>query len=240
MGPNHKDVREYYDKVYYKELISPHGRPSRHLQGLVEKLALKKSDRILDVACGSGEWLRVAQESVSEVAGIDISEKAIEACRKVMPDGRFSTGPAEELPYADNEFDVVTCLGSLEHFLDQQGALEEILRVAKQDARILILVPNSGFLTYRLGLYRGTNQQNIRETIRSLDEWAKLFERAGLEVNGRWKDLHVLSRRWIFRTPFYLVPLRMLQAAMLVIWPLNWQYQVYFECRPISSFSIRR
>lgn len=234
MSPNHKDVREYYDKVYYKELTSPHGRPSRHLADLAEKLALKKTDRILDVACGSGEWLRVAREFVSEAAGIDISEKAIEACRKLMPDGRFSTGPAEKLPYADNEFDVVTCLGSLEHFLDQQGALKEILRVAKQDARILILVPNSGFLTYRLGLYRGTNQQNIRETIRSLNEWTKLFERAGLEVNGRWKDLHVLSGRWILRPPFYLVPLRMLQAAMLVIWPLSWQYQVYFECRSTS------
>lgn len=234
MRPNHKDVREYYDQVYYKELTSPRGHPSRHLQGLAGKLALKKTDRVLDVACGSGEWLRVAQELVSEVAGIDISEKAIEACRKAMPDGRFSTGPAEELPYTDNEFDVVTCLGSLEHFLDQRGALKEILRVAKQDARILILVPNSGFLTYRLGLYQGTNQQNIRETIRSLDEWTTLFERAGLEVNRRWKDLHVVSRSWVFRAPVYLVPLRLIQAAMLVVWPLSWQYQVYFECRPAS------
>ena len=164
------------------------------------------------------------------MSGIDISSRAIEVCRKRMPTGEFEIGPAETLPFSDDQFDLVTCLGSLEHFLDQPGALREMARVTGERGRVLILVPNAGFLTYRLGLYRGTHQQTIRETIRTLDEWQRMFSSAGLDVIDRWRDLHVLDRSWILRPPRLVVPIRLMQALALAVWPLQWQYQVYHLC----------
>jgi SAM-dependent methyltransferase len=118
----------------------------------------------------------------------------------------------------------------LEHFLDQQQALREIKRVLKPGKKVLILVPNSGFLTYRFGLYKGTNQASVRETIRSLKEWSEMFNDAGLKIIDRWKDLHILNLQWLLRKPMYLIPARLVQALSLISWPLSWQYQVYYLC----------
>ena len=148
-----------------------------------------------------------------------------------LTEAQLSVGPAETLPFNDNVFDLgdlPRIAGALSRSI---AALREIVRVAKPDAKVLLLVPNAGFLTHRLRLYGGTHQQAVRETIRSLEDWHGLFASAGLEVEQRWKDLHVLSRHWILRRPWYLIPLRLAQALALSVWPLEWQYQVYHLCR---------
>jgi hypothetical protein len=108
-------------------------------------------------------------------------------------------------------------------------------RVARPDATLLILVPNAGFLTRRLGLYDGTRQVAVRETVRSIEEWTMLLRDAGLEVRARWRDLHPLSAQWVLQGPIHARPLRLAQALALPLWPLRWQYQVYFKCRPAAD-----
>lgn len=233
---NHQQVANFYNEVYHLS-ASSEVKASRHLQNLAGKIDLKPGQAILDVACGAGDWLQVAAGRGLAVSGIDISERAIEVCRRRMPEGQFHVGPAETLPFPDGQFDVVTCLGSLEHFLDQPGALMEMGRVLKPGGNVLILVPNAGFLSYRLGFYKGTQQQTVRETIRSLDEWDGMFGAAGLKVVTRWRDLHVLSASWILRAPWVMVLPRLLQALALTIWPLSWQYQVYHLCQPCRARS---
>lgn len=229
---DYRNVARFYDEVYYRGAGEPaESRVPWHARALADRLALRGGERILDVACGTGDWLQVAAARGLEVAGIDISERAIEICRTRMPAGEFRVGPAERLGFLDRAFDVVTCLGSLEHFLDQPAALAEMTRVLKPDGRIVILVPNAGFLPYRLGLYRGTQQQAVRETIRPLNEWSAMFGASGLDVLSRWRDLHILDRRWIARRPWWMALPRLAVAAALPCWPLSWQYQVFHLCR---------
>ena len=125
----------------------------------------------------------------------------------------------------------MTCLGSLEHFVDKIAALNEMIRVAKPGARFLILVPNDGFFLRRLGLYRGTFQQAVREDVLTLDAWCALFRETGLQVIDRWGDTHVLSRNWIASGSLATVPIRLAVALSIVICPLFLQYQVYHLCR---------
>jgi len=198
---------------------------------IANRLGNLSSSKVLDVACGIGDWLSLLKSRGSEVHGIDISERAIEMCRQRFPGGDFRLGPAEELPFATGSFDLVTCLGSLEHFVQPERALREMLRVARPDAQFLLLVPNSGFLPRRLGLFGGTHQVKVREVVRSLDEWRALFETAGLSIEARWRDLHVLSLEWIGREGWRPWLLRCAQALALPLWPLTWQYQVYHLCR---------
>jgi ubiquinone/menaquinone biosynthesis C-methylase UbiE len=164
------------------------------------------------------------------VAGIDLSERAIEYCEKHMPAGKFHAGPAEKLPFADGQFDLISCLGSLEHFVEPVVALKQMVRVAKPGARFLILVPNADFLTRKLRLFGGTNQKDAKEVVRTLPEWESLFNQAGLNVTRKWKDLHVISWSWISMNGWLAVPPRLLQALALWVWPLRWQYQVYHLC----------
>lgn len=223
------EVRRFYDRVYYRDAA---GVPlaSRHLRRLAKKLEPWTDQRLLDVACGTGDWLVAAAALGAVPAGIDISQKALEVCRRALPDAQLRCGTAEALPFGDHEFDFISCLGALEHFLDPHAAIREMVRVAKPNAVFLLLVPNSGFLTRRLGLYSGTHQADVKETVCSLSEWRDLFESAGLVVLHRWRDLHVLSKSWIFRGPGHGWPLRAAQALALPLWPLSWQYQVYHLC----------
>jgi ubiquinone/menaquinone biosynthesis C-methylase UbiE len=226
---DYQAVENFYDTVYYSA-TSQAKKPSFHLRKLAEKINIKPGEQLLDIACGTGAWLEAANQSGAQIHGIDISTRAIEVCRKRLPDSHVEVGIAENLPFPDAFFDIITCLGSLEHFLDQPKAIEEMVRVAKLDARFLILVPNAGFLTYRLRLFRGTQQQAIKETIRSLDDWKALFSRSGLTVESRWADYHILSIEWILRRPYRMLLPRLIQAIALLIWPLKWQYQVYHLC----------
>lgn len=228
MHKKHQPIADFYNNHYYAGQKS--GPPDKHLYRLSSRLHVTQGQRVLDIACGTGEWLQVCSERGAEVFGVDISSKAIDLCELVMPHGDFRCQPAEILPYENQSFDLVTCLGSLEHFLDQENAINEMARVAKNNAKIVILVPNSGFFTYRLGLFSGTQQKTVKETIRSLKEWETMINDNGLIIEKRWRDLHILSMRWIYRKPFYLIPARVLQAIALPFWPLAWQYQVFHLC----------
>jgi ubiquinone/menaquinone biosynthesis C-methylase UbiE len=175
-------------------------------------------------------WLRAVSDLGATPVGIDLSKVAVEICRRALPQAEIHRGAAEALPFPDQSFDFVSCLGALEHFLDPEAALAEMLRVAKPSADFLLLVPNSEFPPARIGIYHGTNQAGMREDTRSLEEWQQFFESAGLKVLKRWRDLHIVSLQWVMLGPGYLWPLRLIQALILPFWPLRWQYQVYYQC----------
>ncbi|MBN8736881.1 MAG: methyltransferase domain-containing protein [Xanthomonadales bacterium] len=228
--PDHQQVQRFYDDVYYA------GKPGAsavpwHMRVIAKRLGLSQGDMVLDIACGTGDWLAELQRHGAKVSGVDISARAVERARQRLHDADIREGVAEQLPFDDKRFDIVTCMGSLEHFLDQPRALQEMRRVAKLGARFLILVPNAGFLSRRLGLYRGTGQVAIRETVRPISEWVGMFGAAGLVVSAKWRDLHPLSTHWICRGPVWAWLIRAVQACALALWPIGWQYQVYFLCR---------
>jgi SAM-dependent methyltransferase len=227
--PDHAEIREFYDQFYYGDTSHPPS-VSGHLRRLAKKLGPWNDRKLLDVGCGTGDWLMAAAACGAIPAGVDISQKALNVCRHALPGAELHCGPAETLPFGDHVFDCISCLGALEHFLDPHAALLEMVRVAKSNAVFVLLVPNSGFLPRRLGLFSGTHQADVKEDVRSLREWQHLFASAGLRVLYRWKDLHVLSGSWIFRGRWYKWPVRAAQALALPLWPLSWQYQVYHLC----------
>lgn len=230
----HAAIRDFYDGTYYAGAHADHP-PNWHLARVARRLGTLEGRQVLDIACGTGDWLTLLAARGGRVHGIDLSARAVEIARTRLPGADLREGVAEHLPFDDARFDVVTCLGSLEHFLDQPRALAEMRRVARPRARVLILVPNAGFLTRRLGLSRGTWQSDVRETVRSLDEWDRMLRDAGLEPRARWRDLHVLDVRWIRSGPPLTWPLRLAQALALPLWPMAWQYQVYFDCRALGN-----
>ena len=227
---DHNQIRDYYNSSYYKN-AKANQKIRGHFSRLASKIDIQPGHHVLDVACGKGEWLLAVTEMGAVPAGIDISNKAIQICKAILPHGEFYAGPAEDLPFKDKQFHVVSCLGAIEHFLDPVKSLKEMIRTARDDAIFLLLVPNEGFLTRRLGFFKGTAQADIKEEWRTLNGWKALFESAGLQIENRWKDLRVLSWSWINAKKWYHIPLRITQAILLIFWPLAWQYQVYHLCK---------
>jgi len=145
------EIREFYDEVYYSEASAAGAsRIPRHYFRLFKRLKINEN---------------------CSISGVDLSGKAIAVCRERLPQGEFFAQPAETLPFDDDSFDVVTCLGSLEHFVDPVSSLKEMARVARANAKIVILVPNKDFLTRKLGLFGGTYQVDAKEVVRTLEEW---------------------------------------------------------------------
>lgn len=225
-----EDIRSFYQNVYYGK-ASASDRPAHYHLRLTQRLGVSPGSEVLDVACGLGGWLLACQQRGAHPSGVDLSEKAISLCRQAMPEGTFHAQPAETLPFADHHFDLVTCLGSLEHFVDPVSALREMGRCAKPGAPILIVVPNTEFLARKLGLWDGTQQTAAREEARSPDGWRQLFAEAGLEVTKAWSDLHMLSWGWISQRGALQVPFRLAVALGLCLLPLRWQYQISYLCR---------
>ncbi len=113
-------------------------------QPIMQEIAPEKSPLMLDVATGTGRlplaMIRHPQFS-GRVIGIDLSLPMLRhALPKFSGDARvlFAQSPAERVPFADDTFDVVTCLEALEFVSDQRAALAEMFRVLKPGGMILI------------------------------------------------------------------------------------------------------
>ena len=223
--------RAFYDQVYHQATFGT-TRSTPHFKKVAQWLNIAPGEAVVDIACGTGVWLAAARERSGQVAGIDLSEVAIEKCRKNFPEGTFHVGNAEQLPFADQMFDVVTCLGALEHFLDKEAALQEMVRVAKPNARFLILIPNADFYLTRLGLYGGTYQKDaVHEEVLPLPQWQALLKCAGLHITECRRDTHTLAKYWITRGSPLLWPVRLAVALAMPLIPISWQYQVYLLCQ---------
>jgi SAM-dependent methyltransferase len=103
-------------------------------------VGLEPNQRVLDVGCGVGAFLRLVAERGGEPFGIDASEALIEFARRRLPDADLCVGEMQDLPYDDNTFDLVTGFNSFFFANDMVAALREAGRVAKPDAPVVIQV----------------------------------------------------------------------------------------------------
>ena len=80
----------------------------------LDRLPLDPGDRLLDVACGSGQLALLAARRGARVTGVDIAANWIEAARgRAAHEGLaadFDQGDAEDLPYPDERFDIVATI----------------------------------------------------------------------------------------------------------------------------------
>ena len=165
--------------------------------------------KLLDVGCGAGRLLAEASHRGLDAHGKDLSNKAVELARTNASLSKISVGKAESLGYPDNHFDYITCIGSLEHFIDMDKSVREMVRVAKPDAKFCIMVPNSKFIWWKLSGRNGTGQQEIIEQMQTLQQWKILFIRYGLKIVEIYPDLwHAKNKNIFVRIAWRFLPLR--------------------------------
>lgn len=147
------------------------------LADFVEAICRQVTDRrprILDVGCGTGANLLMLSQ-YGDAEGVDVSEDALAFCRERGLD-KVRLGAAEELPYEDGTFDLVTALDVVEHLDDDLAGLREMRRVLRPGGRVLLFVPTFMFLW---GLQDDVS--NHRRRYR-LPELQRVLEQAGFEI----------------------------------------------------------
>ena len=133
---NYKEIARHYDK-----------NPARH-QTLKEKLiqdildSTKAKVRVLDLACGTGNFLKAQMEHYPqkriEWQGADLSESMLSQAKTKLKGVELKIANAEDLPYEDEAFDFVSCNFAFHHFEGKIKALREIRRVLKGGGAFLM------------------------------------------------------------------------------------------------------
>jgi 2-polyprenyl-3-methyl-5-hydroxy-6-metoxy-1,4-benzoquinol methylase len=129
---------------------------------------------LLDVGCGEGvlvhEWaLRLAER---RVVGIDLEEESIQAGweQRRAPNLEYRVMRAENLPFADHEFDLATAIEVLEHVPDPEHTLAEMARCAQR--HLLVSVPREP-LWRMLNIARGAYWSELGNTPGHLNHWSR-------------------------------------------------------------------
>ena len=149
----------------------------------------KPTDSILDVGCGTGRALRklAAVVDSGRLAGVDISDKMIEeavAKASGIDNLEYHVGSADDLPFDDESFDYVTSMNSFHHYPDQRKALEEMVRVLKNEGSVYIADMTGHILPFPI---RGNKVWNMIErpftpqvNALSRSDFRRLFQDLGL------------------------------------------------------------
>lgn len=101
----------------------------------------RASDRLLDVACGTGRLALALAPLVDEVVGIDLTEAMIDEARAAQgaADVRWIVGDVLPLPFDAGRFSLLVCSAAFHHMADPAAVLAEMARVCTAAGRIAVI-----------------------------------------------------------------------------------------------------
>jgi ubiquinone/menaquinone biosynthesis C-methylase UbiE len=146
----------------------------------------KDNFKILDLGCGSGRLYHLFEEFQGvDYVGVDQSEGQIEIAKEKFPELDFQVAEMKELPFTDNEFDIIYCIATFHHLPDEASrikSLNEMKRVLKTGGQIIM-----------------TNWNLNSKTTKKMVEKRK-FKKDGQDVMVPWlnSDGEVLGERYYY------------------------------------------
>jgi SAM-dependent methyltransferase len=148
---------------------------------VLEKMALKPTDNVLDLGCGSGWLSRRMSKSVPQgrVVGMDISDEMIRVARRTSVDQHnllFITCEVAEIPWEPNFFDHCISVESAYYWPDPAAGAREIQRVLRPagSAWILINYYRDNPYCHQWGALLAISTHLLNS-----EEWAQIFHDAG-------------------------------------------------------------
>jgi demethylmenaquinone methyltransferase/2-methoxy-6-polyprenyl-1,4-benzoquinol methylase len=115
---------------------------------VVQLAAVQKGNRALDLCCGTGDIALSLARAGAETTGLDFSPQMLEVAatrsQKNNPqppirNPHFVQGDAQQLPFPENSFDIVTVGYGLRNLTSWERGLDEMFRAAKPGARLIVL-----------------------------------------------------------------------------------------------------
>ncbi|OGO41469.1 MAG: hypothetical protein A2Z04_03535 [Chloroflexi bacterium RBG_16_57_9] len=114
------------------------------LRLIVQHLDPSPETRVLDVAAGTGFLSLALAECVREIVAYDLTPAMLAqaeaaAAARGLTNLRTQLGPAEQLPFPEASFDLVTCRLAIHHFADPARPVAEMRRVCRPDGRVALI-----------------------------------------------------------------------------------------------------
>jgi 2-polyprenyl-3-methyl-5-hydroxy-6-metoxy-1,4-benzoquinol methylase len=171
---------------------------------LAELFARAAPESVLDVGCGEGVLTHRWAQQLGErrIVGIDLDDPKLRAewATRRRPNLEYLAMPAEQLPFAEDEFDLASAIEVLEHVPDPAHALAEMARVARR--HLLVSVPREP-LWRALNVARGAYLKDLGNTPGHVNHWSR---RSFVQLLARHGE--VIEKRSPFPWTMLLVRLR--------------------------------
>ena len=188
-----------------------HGDPAL-LQVVLDLAQPRAGEEALDIATGAGHTAMALAPHVSRVTAYDITRQMLdETARNAGARGLANVvtrlGAAEQLPFPDASFDLVTVRQAPHHFADVRAAVAEMARVVRPGGRVVIVdsrAPEDPELDRAFNhIEKLRDPSHVRDYRAS--EWRAMVTEAGLQLiaerqddyteNGKGMDFDVWTRR---------------------------------------------
>ena len=162
-----------YDKYGSKNPVVK--RLMAGFESTLDELFVKADPQsLLDVGCGEGVLTHKWAQRIApgRVVGLDLADPVIQAEweKRRAENLEYRVMKAENLPFADGEFDVATAIEVLEHVPDPEHTVAEMARVAS--GHLLVSVPREP-LWRGLNMARGAYLRDLGNTPGHLNHWSK-------------------------------------------------------------------
>lgn len=200
-----KNLKQFYDRLY-KAKVKWSER--WFYKWICELLPNVRNKKVLDIGCGNGEFLERIYKNGGRPFGVEISHFAF----RPYPDYiHCIQADAHFLPFKDESFDYVTCLGVLEHLVNPTNGINEMKRVLKFRGIYIVVVPNKFRLEKALQLilrpfaffyhkikHKSSGKHQPLQREYSFFEAKKLFEKNGFKILNWYsynRDITVLKKK---------------------------------------------
>lgn len=196
-------------QIYETHLAPTIFRPLARV--LVDLARPKPGEHILDAACGTGVVARLIAPMVGKsdkVVGLDFDPVMLSMAKSLGPNVEWQEGDLQNLPFADDLFDLVICQQGLQFLADPAAGLRQIYRVLRPGGRVVLAIwtelaksPGHAVLFRALGTLLGTNKPPAAWSLAEEALVLKLVSAAGfVHVDTETTDLRTTfpsARRFV-------------------------------------------
>ncbi|MEZ4414681.1 MAG: class I SAM-dependent methyltransferase [Gemmatimonadota bacterium] len=228
--------KEYYDRSDYFEGGTGH---LTDLESPFQQYRIRKvleihrpapADRVVDLGCGWGTFCFALAPAVTEVVGVDFSEKSIELCERRLADSRFENvrfvcADAGETGLPGSVYDVVLAADLFEHLYPEDSArvFAEAYRLLAPGGRFVIWTPHRGHILEVLKNNDILLKRDISHVdYKSMERLLEYARGAGFDIErAYYAESHVPGLSGIERALQGVVPLLRRRIAVLARKPIR-------------------
>jgi len=190
--PAAEELEKYYNSEDYISHTDSKRNLFENLYHFIRSIALKRKLKLvnsfeldertlLDIGCGTGDFLQIMQQNNWKICGIEVNEQARNIANTKTNNSVFGTSKVSTIE--DNLYGVITLWHVLEHVTDLDNQITELKRLLAKNGRLVIAVPN----------YRSHDAEFYKEHWAAFDVprhiWhfskpsiSKLFQEVNMEV----------------------------------------------------------
>ncbi len=183
---NYENIAKSYDET-----------ESRHYSikdPIISELVKNKEGlRILDLGCGTGNYLKQQQKFYNENRvqwyGVDPSPKMLQVAKSKLKDVQLFESTAESLNFKHNYFDYVICNHSYHHFMDKEEGFQKVFNVLKSNGiyHINSIYPFKMRESWIYKYFKNSYEEDVKRFLK-LDQLSELLSKIGFDHKSYFEE----------------------------------------------------